>query len=195
LHLLSADSGQPLGEALTVDVPAKLERVVCHRDAWRWYVAFSGPVVRQSVLQGEQIWGGRRLPFLNGMWYAIDRATTSIAWRRPLDNEPLSLDASRMAPVFVQLWRQPNFENAGTKGSEGRLRLIDKRSGRDVTFRKEPSLQQYFVLYPTTNRETLEIRTERETVRLKYEREGPNNRAQAPDEPRNSKGPIRNEKK
>ena len=169
LHLLVADTGQPLGEALTIDVPNKLERIVCHRDAWRWYVAFSGPVERQGVLQNEQIWGGRRLPFMNGPWYAIDRTTTSIAWRRTLDNEPLSLDASRMAPVFVQMWRQPNLDNTATKGGEGWLRLIDKRSGSEVAFRKDPSLQPYFVLHPTANREMLDIRTERETVRLRYD--------------------------
>ena len=168
LHLLAADTGLPLREALTVEVPAKLERIVCHRDAWRWYVAFSGPVARQGLLQTEQVWGGRRLPFLNGPWYAIDRATMSIAWRRNLDNEPLSLDASRMAPVFVQMWRQPNLDNSTTKGGEGCLRLIDKRSGSEVAFRKDPSLQPYFVLHPTANREMLDIRTERETVRLRY---------------------------
>ncbi|MEK6259305.1 MAG: PQQ-binding-like beta-propeller repeat protein [Planctomycetota bacterium] len=194
LHLLTADTGQPLGEALTVNVPAKLERIVCHRDAWRWYVAFSGPVERQGMLQTEQIWGGRRLPFLNGPWYAIDRATTSIAWRRTLDNEPLSLDASRMAPVFVQMWRQPNLDNTATKGGEGWLRLIDKRSGREVAFRKDPSLQPYFVLYPTANREMLDIRTERETVRLKYEREIPNPKNQTPNESQTPKGEIPNAK-
>jgi len=182
LQLLMADSGQPLGEALAVELPTKLERIVCHRDAWRWYVAFSGPVSRQGMLQTEQIWGGRRQPFLNGPWYAIDRATTSIAWRRALDNEPLSLDASRMAPVFVQMWRQPNLDNTAVKGGEGWLRLIDKRSGREVTFRKDAALQPYFVLHPAANREMLDIRTERETVRLRYEREIPNLKNQTPNE-------------
>ena len=195
LHLLTADTGEPLGEALTIDVPAKLERIVCHRDAWRWYVAFSGPVERQGMLQTEQIWGGRRLPFLNGPWYAIDRATTSIAWRRTLDNEPLSLDASRMAPVFVQMWRQPNLDNTTTKGGEGWLRLIDKRSGREVDFRKDASLQPYFVLHPTANREMLEVRTERETVRLKYEREITNLQEQTPNESQIPKEQNPNEKK
>ena len=170
-HLLAADSGQPLGEALTIELPMKLERIVCHRDAWRWYVAFSGPVARQGMLQAEQVWGGRRLPFLNGSWYAIDRATRSIAWHRTLDNEPLSLDASRMTPVFIQMWRQPNLDNTTTKGGEGCLRLIDKRSGNEVAFRKDPSLQPYFVVHPAANRESLDIRTERATVRLKYERD------------------------
>ncbi len=194
LQILSADTGQPLGEALTVDVPAKLERIVCHRDAWRWYVALSGPVARPAVLQTEQIWGGRRLPFLNGPWYAIDRATTSIAWRRNLDNEPLSLDASRMAPVFVQMWRQPNLDNAAAKGSEGWLRLIDKRSGREVAFRKDAALQPYFVLHPAANREMLEILTERETVRLKYEREVLKLKDQTPSEPQIPKGQNPNDR-
>ena len=182
LQLLTADTGQPLGEALTVELPAKLERIVCHRDAWRWYVAFSGPVARQAMLQSEQVWGGRRLPFLNGSWYAIDRVAKSVAWHRTLDNEPLSLDASRMAPVFVQMWRQPNLDNTATKGGEGCLRLIDKRSGNEVAFRKDPSLQPYFVLHPTANRETLDIRTERETVRLRYERDSSNLKNQTPNE-------------
>ncbi len=182
LQILSAETGQPLGEALTIDVPAQLERIVCHRDAWRWYVAFSGPVARPAVLQTEQIWGGRRLPFLNGPWYAIDRATASIAWQRTLFNEPLSLDASRMAPVFVQMWRQPNLDNTANKGGEGWLRLIDKRSGREVAFRKDAALQPYFVLHPAANRETLDLHTERETVRLKYGRENSNLKHQTPNE-------------
>ncbi len=169
LHLISAGSGASLGEPLQVRVPLKLERIVCHRDDGRWYVAFSGPVDRRALFQAEQLWGGKRMPFLNGPWIAVDRVTKSIVWQRTIENEPLPLAASRFAPVFVQMWRQPLFDGTSPKGSEGRLRLIDKRTGGEVVNRTEPSWQPYFVLHPSASREQLDIRTEHETIRLRYE--------------------------
>ena len=171
LHLIATQSGLPLGASLTVEVPANLARIVCHHDAWRWYVAFSGPVVQQTRLQSEQLWGGKRIPFLAGPWLAIDRATQSIAWQRTLTNEPLPLAVSRLAPVFVQLWRQPLMGDNEAKGSEGRLQVIDKRTGRQVASQTEKLLQPYYVLSPSANREQLDIRTERDTIRLRYEME------------------------
>ncbi len=171
LHLISAGSGSPLGEPLKVRVPLKLERIVCHCDDWRWYVAFSGSVDRRALFQAEQPWGGKRMPFINGPWIAIDRATKSIIWQRTIENEPLPLAASRFAPVFVQMWRQPLFDGTSPKGSEGRLRLIDKRTGSELANRTEPSWQPYFVLHPSASRDQLDIRTERETIRLRYEAE------------------------
>ncbi|MCX7408861.1 MAG: PQQ-binding-like beta-propeller repeat protein [Planctomycetales bacterium] len=169
LHLISARTGSPVGESLAVRVPLKLERIVCHRDDGRWYVAFSGPVDRRALFQAEQPWGGKRMPFINGPWIAIDRATKSIFWQRTIENEPLPLAASRFAPVFVQMWRQPLFDGLSPKGSEGRLKVIDKRTGREVLNRNEPRMQPYFVLHPSANRDQLDIRMEHETIRLRYE--------------------------
>ena len=169
LHLISARTGSPLGEPLAVRVPLRLERIVCHRDDGRWYVAFSGPVDRRALFQAEQPWGGKRMPFINGPWIAVDRATKSIVWQRTIENEPLPLAASRFAPVFVQMWRQPLFDGLSPKGSEGRLKMIDKRSGSEVANRTEPRMQPYFVLHPSANRDQLDIRTEHETIRLRYE--------------------------
>ena len=106
LHLLSADTGAPLGEALTVEVPEKLERIVCLKDT-ALVSGLVGPVRRLSMLQAEQIWGGTRMAFVNGWLYGLDRQTPSIIWRRWLENEPLSFDASRVTPVLMQLWRLP----------------------------------------------------------------------------------------
>ena len=169
LHLISARSGSPLAEPLMVRVPLKLERIVCHRDDGRWYVAFSGPVDRRALFQAEQPWGGKRVPFLNGPWIAVDRATKSIVWQRTIENEPLPLAVSRFAPVFVQMWRQPLFDGLSPKGSEGRLKVIDKRTGREVASRTEPRMQPYFVLHPSASRDQLDIRTEHETILLRYE--------------------------
>ena len=169
LHLISARTGSPVGESLAVSVPLKLERIVCHRDDGRWYVAFSGPVDRRALFQAEQPWGGKRMPFINGPWIGIDRATKSIVWQRTIENEPLPLAASRFAPVFVQMWRQPLFDGLSPKGSEGRLKVIDKRTGREVLNRNEPRMQPYFVLHPSANRDQLDIRMEHETIRLRYE--------------------------
>ena len=55
------------------------------------------------------------------------------------------------------------------KGSEGRLQVIDKRTGRQVASRTEKLLQPYYVLSPSANREQLDIRTERDTIRLRYD--------------------------
>ena len=37
LQVLNADDGAPLGEALTVELPAAIEKVVVSRDAERWF--------------------------------------------------------------------------------------------------------------------------------------------------------------
>jgi hypothetical protein len=168
LHILSADTGAPLGEVLTVEVPAKMERVVCLRDAHRWYVAISGPVPRLPILQAEQIWGGLHLAFVHGWLYGIDRQTASISWTRFLDDEPLPLEPAKNAPILVQMWRRSNGDSGGVQNGEGILRLIDKRTGSHIDTTRDPALQPYFALQPAENCEMLQIATERETIRLHY---------------------------
>ena len=168
LHLFAADSGAPLGEALTVEVPEKVERIVCLQDAQRWYIAISGPVPRLPNLQADQLWGGLRVSFVNGWLYGIERQSAGISWRRFLDSEPLPQHASRAAPVFVQMWRRSMADGESGANAMGILRLIDTRTGREVLTHRHSAMQPYFVLLPAENREKLDVQTEQETFHLNY---------------------------
>ena len=169
LHLLAAKTGVAWGAPISVELPNKIERIVCHQDVWRWYVAFSGPILKQAGL----FVGGRRTPLLNGPWYAINRATKEILWQRTLANAPLSLDESRMAPVFVQMWCQREFHNNSSNTSDGRIRVIDRRTGGEVAISDAAQkivrqLQPYFTLHPSSGNDMLDIRTENTAFRLKF---------------------------
>jgi outer membrane protein assembly factor BamB len=166
LHLLAADTGSPLGEAITVEVPGRIERVVSLHDDQRWYVAISGPVPRLPILQGDQPWGGARVAFVNGWLYGIDRRTAAIEWRRFLDSEPLPRVASRVVPLFVQMWRRPAVDGGSGGPGMGIMRMIDKRTGGEVLLHRDPQLQPYFNVLPTENHEGLEVHTEHESYRL-----------------------------
>ena len=168
LHLLAAGSGVPLGEALTVEMPEKVERIVCLQDAQRWYVAISGPVPRLSNLQADQLWGGLRVSFVHGWLYGIERQTAGIAWRRFLDSEPLPQNASHAVPLLVQMWRRSYADGESVTSTMGTLRLFDTRTGRDVLTHRHPALQPYYVLIPGENHEKLDLQTERETFQLNY---------------------------
>jgi len=168
LHILSADSGAALGEALTIPVPEKIERIVCVHDAQRWYLAISGPVPRLPVLQAEQVWGGLHLAFVNGWLYGIDRESKTISWQRFLDSEAMPLEVSRNAPVLVQMWRKSIGDGMAGQNAEGILRVIDKRTGRQIDNLRDSLLQPYFALHLSDNCEMLQIYTERHTIRLNY---------------------------
>jgi hypothetical protein len=176
LHLLSASSGAPLGEALTVQVPERVERVVCLHDRHRWYLAVSAPVPKLPILQGDQLWGGLRLAFVNGWMYGIEKQTAGIAWRRFLDSEPLPHETAHVAPVLVQMWRQSSAEGSATIG-QGILRVLDTRTGREILTYRDPGMQCYSALLPSENFEKLDVHTERETFRLIYKSEEQHERA------------------
>lgn len=169
LHLLAADTGSPLGEALTVEVPQRVERIVCLHDEQRWYVAISGPVPRLPVLQGDQPWGGSRVAFVNGWLYGIERHTAAIAWRRFLDSEPLPQVNSQVVPLLVQLWRRPTVDGGSGNNGQGILRLIDKRTGGEILTHRDPNMQPYFVLLPVVDRHLLDVHTEHEKFSLNYD--------------------------
>ena len=163
LHIVSAKTGQPCQEGLAVEVPEKVERIVCLHDTHRWYVAISAPVPRLPVLQGE-VAGAMRMVFVNGWLYGIDRQSASITWKRQLDSEPLSLTQSCVAPVIVQMWRQPQLGS----GSSGVLRLLDTRTGQEVVTHRHPSLLPYYQLFPSENRDRYDIRTEQDMFRITF---------------------------
>jgi len=170
LHLISTDSGAPLGEPITLEVPERIERIVVQHDAQRWYVAISEPVPRLVTLQSEQPWGGSRVAFVQGWLYGVDRTTPGIVWRRYLNSEPVPQHASPLAPVLVQLWRKsaPDMPlNPGHVG-EGILKILDKRTGRELASHRDGNLQAYHVLVPVSDRELLDVCTEQVTIHLNY---------------------------
>jgi len=169
LQLIEADTGSQIGEELTVEVPDKVERIVCLHDATRWYVAISGPVPRLANLQAQQLWGGLRVSFVNGWLYGIDRHSNAICWRRFLDSEPLPQSISHVAPVLVQMWRRYAVSPGKREAEEeGVLRIIDTRTGAEILTHQDPSLHPYSVLNPALVREELEVRTQRMTFHLNY---------------------------
>jgi hypothetical protein len=173
LHILSADTGAPLSEPLTVECPDRIERIVSLQDGQRWYVAISAPVPRLSNLLSEQLWGASRVTFVNGWLYGIDRKTPEIAWRRHLDSECLPRHVSQMAPIMLQMCRRPASDNVGETGVVGHLRLLDKRTGHEIFTRQDLALQSYSTLIPSDDFETLMIYTERQTFRLNYNPSNP----------------------
>lgn len=169
LQLISAETGVSIGEELTIEVPDKVERVVCLHDAQRWYVAISGPVPRLANLQAQQLWGGLRVSFINGWLYGIDRQTTAVCWRRHLDSEPLPHHISHVAPLLVQMWRR-NAVGPGKNESEeeGVLQVIDTRTGADILTHRDLSLHPYSVLSPAPGQESVDVLTQRMTFHLIY---------------------------
>ena len=168
LHLLNADTGAPLGEALTIERPAIVERIVCLQDAQRWYVCISGPVPRFSSLQADQLWGGSRVVFVNGWLYGVEKQSAATVWRRFLENEPLPKSLPQSAPIIVQMWRHAAVEGGNPGSSMGLLRLLDKRTGTEILTHRDSTMYPYFALIPAENREFLDVRTERETFHLNY---------------------------
>ena len=168
LQILAAYSGGSVGEAMTIAVPERIDRIVATGDAQRWYVSVSGPVPRLPNLQAEHVWGAFRTPFINGWMYGIDRRTGTISWRRFLDCESVPFMASRVVPVMVQSWRRPSLEGGNGNDSQGILRMIDTRSGREILTFRDLNLRPYFSIVPSEKRETIEIATEKELFVLKY---------------------------
>lgn len=169
LHILSADTGAPLGEPLTVECPDRIERIVSLQDEHRWYVAISAPVPKLTNLLAEQLWGASRVTFVNGWLYGIERKTPGISWRRHLDSECLPRHVSQFAPVILQMGRRPVSDNPAETNLVGHLRILDKRTGHEILTRQDIALHAYSTLIPSDDFETLMIYTERQTFRLNYD--------------------------
>ena len=168
LQMISAETGSPLGESMTIDLPDQIERIVATHDAHRWYVTISGRVPKLPNLQAEHVWGAVRTPFVNGWMYGIDRRTATISWRRYIDSESIPLTASKVVPVMVQSWRLPNQDTGIGNTSMGILKMVDLRSGREILTHREPSLQPYFSVISNETRESIDVMTEREMFTLNF---------------------------
>ena len=171
LQFVSADDGAPQGEALTIELPPAIEKVVVSRDAERWYVAFSERTAQQAALKLAQMRQSYRLPIVTGQLYAIEREGPQIAWRIDLDREAWPIDQPRALPVLVQTYatpakQGPNFSTWTVAGSV--LHLRDKRTGLDVLRREGLAPTPYATIYGDSDRGTIDVLMERDTFRLRY---------------------------
>jgi hypothetical protein len=166
LYLVDSETGASWEDPLTLDVPPSLERVVVCRDEARWYLGLSGPVERSLDWQVCQPLNSFRRPLLQGPLYAVDRASRQIVWKRDQDGSPWPLDQNRAAPVLTQIYKIP--PPSGQAVGEGVLRLIDKRTGRDVFLHRDLNLVPNYALEPNAELQQLEIRTERAAFQLDY---------------------------
>ena len=174
LGIVSAETGALLTEPLTVPCPAAIDRIGVAVDGERWYVTWTPRLDNLWLLQRGQPRSSLRMPFINGVLLAIDRSTHHVAWSRTLLEEPFPLDQLRNAPVLFQLWKLP--ATGGTSSAtlgEGRLRLIDKRTGEVSYETQSVNLQPYLSIQPNARSQLLDLRLTSETVRLHYRGEPP----------------------
>ncbi len=164
-HLVDARSGVSLGHPLDVDT-ASVNGLIAWHDEERWYVAMTQPTGNMGTLRSLQPSDSVRRRFIAGTLFAIDRHEPRILWKRTLKDEPIALDQSRAAPVFVQLWKQPS--KSSPNGTEGVLRVIDKRTGKLLVEKRRDDLQPYFLLNPDVQLAILELKLQYETIRFRY---------------------------
>lgn len=168
LAVLSAETGGPLGEPLTVDCPAGVDRIAVARDADRWYVTWTPRLNNLWLLQKGQPRNAFRMPFVDGTLLAIDRRDVQIDWRRRLHNEPFSIDQLRNVPVLWQTWKRPVAGQGGNQLGDGLVRLIDKRTGEVSYETQSANLQPYLMIQANPESELIEVLLKGETVRLHY---------------------------
>ena len=187
LNLLAARTGIRICEPMTVDADS-MTGIVAWHDPERWYIALTAEigatpanktaskpsdpkllpanVARLGALKAPQPNGAYRLKFINGPLYAVNRHRPKILWKRDLQNEPLGLDQSRTAPVLVQIWKLPSKDR--NNASEGMLRVIDKRTGKALTERRNVDVLPYFLLNPDPQQAILELKLTQETIRMNF---------------------------
>jgi hypothetical protein len=155
-----------MDEPLTVDLPATIDRILVSHDDARWYVGLSAPVDRSfDRLQHQPLQGYRR-PLLNGPLYAIDRARRQIVWTWEGDGYPWILDQNRTTPVLTQIYRLPSPDGAAV--GESVMRLIDKRTGKEVWQHRDLNLVPNFSIEPNPELVRFDILTERMLFRFEY---------------------------
>lgn len=167
LHLIDLQTGATLDEPLTVELPRPIERMLVSRDESRWYLGVSGPVDRSFEWTKEQPSSSYRRPLLHGPLVAIDRWSRQIVWQREIGGEPWLLDQNKSMPVLVQIFKTPPPMNGQGIG-EGVLRLIDKRTGREVLQHRDLNLLPYFSLEPQPDYLKFEVRTNNTLFQVDY---------------------------
>jgi outer membrane protein assembly factor BamB len=172
LQILAARTGEPLCAPLTVDCQ-KLNGIVAWKDLERWYIAVTRPTGSVSRLRSNQPNDGYRLRFVSGTLYAVDRDEPKILWERKLQDEPIQMDQSVVAPVLIQLWKLVPKDDRSP--IEGMLRLTDKRTGKMLVDpnRRHEDLQTFFLLNPDPQQGIVELKLARKTIRLTYASDQP----------------------
>ena len=166
LNLLEARTAASLGGPLAVNAEG-ISDIAAWSDAERWYIALSRPVENLSALKALQPNDGYRQKFLNGPLYAVDRHQAKIVWQREFKNEPMGLDQSRVSPVLIQIWK--NAPKESREAGKGTLRVIDRRTGKDLLEKSSVDILPYFLLNPDPERAILELKLTQETIRFRYE--------------------------
>lgn len=165
LHLLAARTGQALCAPLSVKADRWM-KIVCWKDAQRWYLALTGETANLSKVKSVQLNESYRLPFFQGMLYAVDRNDPKVVWQRELKNEAIALDQSQVAPVMVELWKLlPKNDQVPM---EAFIRLIDKRTGKTIYEKQQQDLQPHFLLNPDPRQGIVDLKLSHETIRLTY---------------------------
>lgn len=167
LHLCDTDDGAPLGEALTLELPQTIERIVVSRDSERWYVGFSERHAQQAALRLNQLRQGYRVPIMNGPLYAIDQKTVSLTWGISLDREGWPVDQPRALPLLYQAYK-PLPSGTPQQAVPTILRLRDKRTGKDLLFRDDLRSVPYVAFTGDPDQGLLDVLLEREAFRLRY---------------------------
>lgn len=178
LQILTARTGAPVCAPFEVDCE-NLKSLVTWKDSYRWYIAVSRSGGNMSKLRAHQPNDSYRLRFLSGSLYAVDRDEPRILWDRKLQEEPIPLDQSVVAPVIVQLWRlAPANDRSPVLGI---LRITDKKTGKMLVDpnRRREDLQPYFLLNPDPQQGIVEVKLARQTIRLTYASDQPADAAEA----------------
>lgn len=173
LAVFSAETGGLLGEPLTVDCPAAIDRIAVAADADRWYVTWTPRLENLWLLLKGQPRSSFRMPFVDGTLLAIDRSRVQIDWRRTLHQEPFPIDQFRNAPVLWQIWKLPASGSGGNQLGDGLVRLIDKRTGEIAYEARSANMQPYLNLQADPESQLLDLQLSNETVRLHYRGEPP----------------------
>ena len=164
LSLINARVGTAIGEPLSIPIDQPTG-ITAWQDSDRWYLALDSGSGNFGELKKLQLNNAYRLLFLSGTLIAVDKRQAQIVWQRELKNEPLPIDQSNVAPVFVQIWKLP------PEGQTVTVKLIDKRTGKDAIPELTGDFSANFLLNPDPQQGILEMKLARKTIRLTYSNE------------------------
>ncbi|MBL8849151.1 MAG: PQQ-binding-like beta-propeller repeat protein [Planctomycetaceae bacterium] len=156
----------------SLTVPQPLIHVRSIIDAQRIIVIVSG-MRDDDGLEAATRGGGvhtnenyRRL-IVNGEWSAFDRTTGNHLWTQPLENASLLLDQPVDVPLLVcNEQRVPASGNVGA--FVGRVRVFDRRHGRQLLDEASSGIHNYFVVERDVDAGWVELRLPGRVVRFDY---------------------------
>jgi outer membrane protein assembly factor BamB len=165
LHLIAAQMGTDLCAPISVKTEPP-SGILTWYDCEQWFVVLTRPLRDESPWKSLKPSETYRRPYLNGLLIGIDRRQRQVLWQRELEDEPIALDQSRVAPVLIQAWKRAQRGSVGI--TEGVLRLIDKRTGSVLVEKHRDDITPNFLLNPDLQQGILEVRLARELIRLDF---------------------------